>query len=151
LVSSGPQNPSTSPQLLQLAFEALLQASLHQCTEVLHQGVIGAIDLPHPIPLATNQAGPLQLPQLTADVGLAETGEFYQGCHIHGPLFEMAEQLQPSRLAQQPKKLTEFLQQLGAWDGPIRKNTHGTTNNAKEIMQQARLYAHIVMRLSVKG
>ncbi len=60
---------------------------------------------------------PQQLTQLAADVRMAETGGLDQAGYIHRSLLEMAEQLQPGRLTQQPEELTELLQQLGSGHG----------------------------------
>jgi hypothetical protein len=72
----------------------------------------------------------LQLAQLAADVGLAESGRFDQCRHIAGSLLQFAEELQPGRFAEQSKELTEFFQQLGARD----EGGHDHRYDSKSIM-----------------
>jgi hypothetical protein len=117
-------------QLGQLGLQPLTQPVLNQFAEIVHQGVIGPVDQAHPIALATDQSSPLQLTQLAADVGLAESGGFDQGRHIAGPLFQFAEELQPSRFTEQAEELTEFFQQLGAGD----EGGHNHRYDSKSIM-----------------
>lgn len=104
----------TWPQLLELRLQALPQAVLHQGAEVIDKIVVGTPEGAHPIALADHKAGPLQLAQLTADVGLGEAGGFDQAGDIHRALLELTEELEARRFAEQPKELAEFLQQLRA-------------------------------------
>jgi hypothetical protein len=74
-------------------------------------------------------------------VGLAEAGGLDQGCHIHGAaVLDLAEQLEPSRLAQEPEEATEFIEELGTgqglglWLGPA----HGRAYVDTRIMHEVR-------------
>ena len=104
---------STGRQALQLRLQALPKPVLHQVAEIIDEIVVGAPDGAHAIALAAHQAGPLQLAQLTADVGLGEPGGLDQTGDIHGAaVLELTEQLQARRLTEQPEELAVFLQQL---------------------------------------
>ena len=106
--------------------QPLPHSPLHQIAEFLHQGIGHRIDKSHAVAFTAHQAGALQLAQLAADVGLTEAGGLDQRSHIHGaPMLELTEQLQASRLAQQPKELAERLNQLGAGQGQSSGRGHG--------------------------
>ena len=112
-------------ELVELLLQALLHALLDQLAELLHQLGVGPVDEADPVALATHEAGPLQLGELAADVGLAEPGGLDQGGDIAGTLAQMAEELEPGRLAQQPEELAELLQQLWTGNRTGTDNAHG--------------------------
>jgi hypothetical protein len=107
---------STGCQLLQLCLKTQAKSVLHQRAEVVNKIVVGAPDGAHAITFAVHQASALQLPQLTADVGLREAGGLDQAGDIHRALLELTEELQARRFAEQPEELAVFLQQLWAGD-----------------------------------
>jgi len=130
---------SNTLQLFQLLLQPLLEPTLHQVAEVLHQGISHRIDQPRAVPLTTHQAGALQLAELAADVGLAEAGGLDQGGHIHGTtMLELAEQLQAGGLAQQPEEGAEFIEQLGTGQGLGRGSAHGRAYVDTRIMHKVR-------------
>ena len=92
-------------------------------TKLIHQIPIGLPDGAGALPLTTHQTGTLQLAQLTTDMRLGKPGGIDQGGHIRRPLLELAEQLQPRWLAQQPKELAVLLQELEG--GQRARGTHG--------------------------
>jgi len=96
---------------------------LHQCTQFIHQISLCLPDRASPIALATHQPSPLQLTELPADVRLRKAGGLDQAGHIDRALLEMAEQLQPGRLAQDPEELAVFLKQLRRRHG--LRGSHG--------------------------
>ena len=98
--------------------QALPEARLHQIAQLGHQRICHCVGEPHPFPLVPHQTGTLQLPQLAADMGLTEAGGLDQGCHIHGPLvLQLAQQLQPGRLTQQPEELAELIEKFRGGGG----------------------------------
>jgi hypothetical protein len=97
-------------QLLKLGFQPLPEAGLHQATELIHKIPLRLPDGAGTITITPHQTGSLELTELAADVRLRKTGGVDQGGHIGGPLLDVAEQLQPGRLTQQPKELAVFHQ-----------------------------------------
>ena len=129
---------SNTLQLFQLLLQPLLETTLHQIAEVIHQGVGHRIDQPRTIALTAHQPRPLQLAQLAADVGLAEASGLDQGGHIHGPaMLELAEQLQAGGFAQQPEEGAEFIKQLGTRQGLGQCPAHGRAYVDTRIMHSA--------------
>ena len=87
-------------------------------TQLIHQITLRLPDRASPIAIAAHQPSPLQLPELPTDVRLGKASCLDQRGYIGGPLLQMAEQLQPGRLAQDPKELAVLLKQLRRRHGP---------------------------------
>jgi hypothetical protein len=101
---------SSSLELLQLGFKPLPKPALHQLTQLIHQVTFGLPDGARTIALATHQTSSLQLAELTTDVRLRKPCRLNQGGHIRWPLFQITEQLETGRFAQEPEKLAVLLE-----------------------------------------